>query len=73
MGGAVSEHTKEPWRVEDLIEIWGDDNYLFFIAQLNGFDARRIVACVNACAGLSNEYLENTQLMETLLKLGAID
>ena len=59
------EHTKEPWEVRDV-------DGLVAIAHLGGFvlesdddrqnvvDARRIVACVNACAGIKTEQLENT-------------
>jgi cobalamin biosynthesis protein CobT len=75
----MSEHTKEPWRVENLSDIFsadrrGDTNDGFQIADCSvDYDsdadpglpmderrknARRIVACVNACAGISNEDLE---------------
>jgi hypothetical protein len=60
------KHTKEPWivagtaldiRTEDnqatIASIdWGDD------PEVTEANARRIVACVNACRGLSTESLE---------------
>ena len=61
----MSKHTQEPWKVCH----WKDDRRGFEIADRNqnrvGFDmteanARRIVACVNACAGLPTEQLESS-------------
>lgn len=60
------KHTPEPW------EVWNHDGDWTIEARsiISGFmvdianlsfseqDARRIVACVNACAGISNEVLE---------------
>lgn len=63
----MSKHTQEPWKVCH----WKDDRRGFEIADRNqnrvGFDmteanARRIVACVNACAGLPTEQLEASPL-----------
>jgi hypothetical protein len=49
------EHTKEPWR-------YGEDNDGWYVAcgseqlgyALSEANARRIVACVNACAGIDD-------------------
>lgn len=59
----MSEHTKEPWIYE-----CGDANHLGIIIGRHGGEvvdgefseanARRIVACVNACAGLETEIIE---------------
>ena len=62
-------HTKEPWHVKKNPE-WGNANYRISnkendnwaafgqIAYANEADAKRIIACVNACAGITNEALE---------------
>jgi hypothetical protein len=60
-------HTKEPWIFGEYGHIRGDDKGLFGI-DVQGFslagselakeNARRIVASVNACAGISTESLE---------------
>lgn len=57
----MSEHTKEPWGIgrngDNGIEITSN-NGMYFVAEVTDEDdARRIVACVNACAGISNERL----------------
>lgn len=62
-GGAVSEHTKELWRIRESLSgadythvtSEGFDNVAVFRKPA---DARRAVACVNACAGISTENLE---------------
>lgn len=78
------EHTKEPWQVsrvaslnietEDGVSVAScggrsdnriDPEYLYNELQQN---ARRIVACVNACAGILNNELESisyAQLLES--------
>lgn len=66
----MSQHTPEPWTSE------GDAVYQ---GRHGGFglrngpnpeaDARRIVACVNACEGLSTALLENTvKILDMTLK-----
>lgn len=67
----MSEHTPEPWYVRDewdgepRIAIGGPQpDHDFEIACLEGFphpkaNARRIVACVNACRGIETEKLEH--------------
>ena len=65
----MSEHTKEPWLVTAPIDCgpeWGVDAGIWGIAICadapgNGTseaNARRIVACVNACAGIPTADLE---------------
>jgi hypothetical protein len=61
-------HTKEPW----VFDQYGNANVNGETIRTMGFalsscktsiaNARRIVACVNACAGLSIEMLENAAL-----------
>ena len=58
-----TEHTPEPWS-------YGEDNDGWYVEKdglqiahgLSEEDARRIVACVNACAGLPTEVLERYKL-----------
>ena len=58
------KHTKEPWKVSDkrgvcrefyLADETGDEaiSVVFYAAN-----ARRIVACINACKGITTEALE---------------
>jgi hypothetical protein len=80
----MTEHTKEPWVVRELelyeggsgIEIVGADGYdvannqTYYPKAITEANARRIVAAVNACAGISTEQLENppnsTQLFASI-------
>ena len=57
------EHTKEPWNVDDIEIIGADDKeiaqmYMYSSHKKHESNARRIVACVNACAGIPTEHLE---------------
>lgn len=68
----MSEHSKEPWRVgpgswvvsdQGVNPIVGADDPLYgggcLVAEsVCEADGRRIVACVNACAGIPTEELE---------------
>jgi hypothetical protein len=60
----VSEHTKEPWDYVEgktLIHIESipdGHSHIASVPRNNEANARRIVACVNACAGLDIEILE---------------
>lgn len=60
-------HTKEPWHVEyddaGYITINDDTGYIMLFMkddelEMTASNAKRIVACVNACAGITNEALE---------------
>lgn len=58
------KHTSEPWRVEDdgtFVEVMaGEKTVLPAIRKVEAAaDFRRIVACVNACAGISDEALKS--------------
>lgn len=63
-GAAVSEYTKEPWqadRVGDGVMICESSNGLMIEMEFGDegiANTRRIVACVNACAGATTESLE---------------
>jgi hypothetical protein len=79
----MSEHTKEPWTATNFSfksKGWDDP---FPVIQIKGAgdvpiiamapeeidqaNARRIVACVNACAGIDTEKLEQVAKGERLL------
>ncbi len=55
------QHTKEPWKVSGTEHIVAGGNYVVAL-DCKPEDARRIVACVNACAGFSIEELEGASL-----------
>jgi len=59
-------HTPEPWGIEERRSIMNGESR-FFVLDAEGCTvcrcrlldrARRIVACVNACAGIPTEFLE---------------
>lgn len=63
----TKKHTTGPWSVDSdgSIEhnnvaniINGADGTMIVYGQINDADARRIVACVNACEGLDTDKLE---------------
>lgn len=61
----MTQHTKEPWRIEpatkkDNWRIIGANGQVIstFSGNMDMENARRIVACVNACAGITVEMLE---------------
>ena len=59
-----NKHTPEPWRSEGLTILDADGHIIFrmdvsfYLPEERKDAARRIVACVNACAGFSTETLE---------------
>lgn len=64
----MSEHTKEPWRhvgQGDIVGANDDDVCAVYFHSQRPVDAnaRRIVACVNACAGISTEKLEGPGML----------
>lgn len=72
----MSGHTKEPWAWQEIdmedkewgaCEIQADDNFVATMV-LGAQNARRIVACVNACAGIETAQLENIVLIGDTLK-----
>ena len=73
----MNEHTKEPWRVE-LSWITGSDGKRITCPTAcmsrdddeNEANERRIVACVNACAGVATEELEQSGFVAGLVELG---
>lgn len=81
----MSGHTKEPWHVFSLsgtLEIKNEHGNA--IIHWKGFDssraiedpednARRIVACVNACAGIPTETLESGKTVAEALKWSGAD
>lgn len=64
------EHSKTPWRIEpatkkDNWRIIAANNQVVstFSGNMDMDNARRIVACVNACAGLDTAFLENITML----------
>jgi len=59
-----AQHTPEPWRIEDGDSIYGGEDFNSNVweryqSDIPDHDLCRIVACVNACAGMTNEELED--------------
>lgn len=71
----MSQHTKEPWKVVDKdgrIHIASGDTLAVIVfgpdVETSRANSRRIVAAVNACAGLSDQVMEGLHIAgETLL------
>ena len=65
------KHTKEPWEViavNDLYEIHDvEDTYEIAWSVDSEVNAKRIVACVNACAGMENPVEEIAELKKQLV------
>lgn len=72
----MMEHSKEPWTVGSKVDraIYGADGAVvamcdsLYEAASDSANARRIVACVNACAGLDTALLENITMLGDTLK-----
>lgn len=70
----MMEHTKEPWLADANYVITQGETKIAYCNHIDPYDgigyenARRIVACVNACAGLDTELLENIVLLGDTLK-----
>lgn len=62
-----TEHSPTPW-VAYATRIRGQNDLLIADAWVHHADAFRIVACVNACEGLSNEQLIKNPVLELLKK-----
>ena len=68
------EHTKEPWQIRGhftslfglpIVEIeTAEGKNIGLTKELD--DAKRIVACVNACVGLPTDVLEQTTVKELI-------
>lgn len=70
----ATEHTPEPWISEGSFIGIPNGKGTFYMSPLSGInqerreaDARRIVACVNACAGLSTGFLEQIDSIQSAL------
>lgn len=66
------DHTPEPWKYIDILgacEIYAGQRQVLRYAHSpdaeNKANARRIVACVNACAGIDIKYLESPDNLAT--------
>ncbi len=56
----MSKHTPEPWKLEDPRTAFDANWSVIFVS--NQKDAPRIIACVNACAGMEDPQAEIDQL-----------
>lgn len=54
IGGKMMKHKREPW-VEDMFGAQPSSNF----KQVSKEDFERAMICVNACAGITTEALEN--------------
>lgn len=59
----MSQHTPVPWlKVGKFVAAHSQLNDVFYVCECDEeHDARRIVACVNFCAGISTENLEGNE------------
>lgn len=67
----MSGHTKEPWEIKQIYASGQGGISDFIIGRITGADGRdvlikdenaeRIVACVNYCAGMGNDQMENNK------------
>ena len=70
----MSEHTKEPWNTNGDPIVFDATGVVAFtdtrtnLDIVNKANARRIVACVYACAGIDIEYLESPDNLATYAK-----
>lgn len=63
----MSKHAPEPWVVNGYLDIWhsgGPGGHMFNADTVGNAD--RIVACVNACAGMDDPAAELTRLRADL-------
>lgn len=62
------QHTPEPWKhvgQGDIIGANNDDTCAAYLrADIGDANARRIVACVNACAGIPTDVLEDKSILK---------
>ena len=62
-------HTKEPWRSHSSVVTLNNQGGFDLRGAPNAEEnAARIVACVNACAGIPNGNLEKGGVLETVIK-----
>ncbi len=76
----MSAHTKEPWRAEPYSDpqwaiFYGERGLRVIALTSQGNDeanAKRIVACVNACAGLPTVLLAEQRVADLLAQVHAL-
>lgn len=72
------QHTKEPWNTNGDPIVFDTTGVVAFtdtrtnLDKVNKANARRIVACVNACAGIDSKYLESPDNLATYARNMAI-
>ena len=69
----MSEHTKEPWHLsqdgQHVLSRTGEMSFAHVAEVFHDVeDARRIVACVNAFAGISTENIEENKPLAEVLR-----
>ncbi len=78
----MSEHTPEPWhytKTGELVRAADGDWPAWNICEMNTLtsryaaNARRIVACVNACRGIETKVLEDSKLQTVIAQSLASD
>lgn len=63
----MNEHTQGPWRNEEQSVYGEGDSYIGYLEDFSDEDARRVVACVNACSDINIDVLERpAQLGKTI-------
>lgn len=76
-----TEHTPEPWQLnpDDPADVWDTGEYPAFVArcattrkfqprEVDEANARRIVACINYCAGVETAELEKWTKLSSRLR-----
>ncbi len=70
----ITKHTPEPWAKDPLygfvIDKNGEPVDLFIENEIGNNNMDRLVACVNACAGMGTEFLENVTPHQTKVLIG---
>ena len=76
MDEAMSNHTPEPWTLKNVASdpfydicgpyVPGEGSPSTLALAFSKADARRIVACVNACEGMETEFLESVHSLLTM-------
>lgn len=75
----MNKHTPEPWTKDHYYQVVGKNGRVIHVEDFTlsscsseeedaGENTKRIVLCVNACEGFSNEDLEGTNLFDDYLK-----
>jgi len=66
----MNGHSPEPWSYDSSYDNINDADDVAVLDIWNPDDAERIVACVNACRGISTEDLKKSIRKENIVLLG---